>query len=64
MSRVLIAWVAGIAGLLAYLVLVLRLGDWVLTQHWALQVAYFVVAGIAWAFPIRALMYWAARRRG
>ena len=34
--------------------------DHVLTQHWALQVPFFLVAGIVWAFPAKWLMFWAA----
>ncbi|MDQ1080047.1 DUF2842 domain-containing protein [Pseudoroseomonas cervicalis] len=62
MSRPLIAWIIGILGLVAYLALVLRVGDWVLAQHWAVQIPYFVLAGTLWAWPVRALMYWGAGR--
>ena len=31
--------------------------------HWLLQVPFFVVAGIAWAFPAKWLMFWAAGQR-
>lgn len=62
MSRALIACLLGLLGLSLYLALVLRLGDWVQTQHWALQVPFYLLAGFVWVFPIRRLMYWAARR--
>ncbi len=32
-------------------------------QHWLLQVPYFVIAGVAWAFPAKWLMFWAAGQR-
>jgi hypothetical protein len=60
MSRTLPALLLGLAFLLLYLGLVLWAGDWVQTQHWLLQVPFYVVAGIAWVVPIRALMFWAA----
>ncbi|WP_160000672.1 DUF2842 domain-containing protein [Roseomonas sp. 18066] len=60
MSRKWIAILAALVGLTLYLWAVLWLGDRVQTLHWALQVPFFVVAGIAWAFPIRRLMFWAA----
>ncbi|MBO1078666.1 DUF2842 domain-containing protein [Roseomonas haemaphysalidis] len=60
MSRTLPAVLIGLLFLLLYLVLVLWLGDWVQTLHWALQVPFYVVAGFVWVLPIRALMFWAA----
>lgn len=62
MPRILLACLAGFCFLALYLVVVLHLADWVLGLHWALQVPFFVLAGLAWVFPIRALMFWAARR--
>jgi hypothetical protein len=61
MSRNSLALLAGSVGLLLYLGLVLWVGDWVQHLHWALQVPYFVLAGFVWVFPIRSLIYWAAR---
>jgi hypothetical protein len=61
MSRTSLALLAGSVGLLLYLGLVLWVGDWVQRLHWALQVPYFVLAGFVWVFPIRSLIYWAAR---
>ncbi len=60
MSRTLPAVLIGLLFLLFYLALVLWLGDRVQTLHWAVQVPFYVVAGIAWVVPIRALMFWAA----
>jgi len=61
MSRPLIALVAGLLGFLFYVGLVVALADHVLDLHWAAQLLYFIVAGVAWAWPARALMFWAAR---
>ncbi len=62
MSRVPIAVVAGVGGLILYVMAVVALADHVLGLNWAIQAAYYLVAGIAWVFPMQKLMYWAARR--
>lgn len=59
MSRAAIAVPAGLLGFVLYVGAVVALADQVLAMHWAVQAAYFVVAGIAWAFPARWLMLWA-----
>jgi len=61
MSRIPVAAVLGLVGFVLYVVLVMVLADQVLRLHWLVQALYFVVAGIAWAWPARALMVWAAR---
>jgi hypothetical protein len=61
MPRILLATVIGLSGLLAWLVAVVTFYDAVATLHWALQAAYFVVAGTIWVIPMRSLMIWAAR---
>jgi hypothetical protein len=61
MSRPLIAAFAGVSGFLLYVGVVVALADAVLQLHWLVQFAYFAVAGIAWVWPARALMFWAAR---
>lgn len=48
-------------GLLAYIVLVVTLWDAIAGVHWALDLLYFVMAGIAWAFPARYLLGWMHR---
>jgi len=63
MPRILIASVAGLLGFFAYIVLVLRLADHVLGWHWAVQVPFFVLAGILWAWPAKWLMFWGAGQR-
>ena len=60
MNRTAIALPLGLIGFLLYVGLVLALADWVLVQHWALQLAFFIVAGVGWAFPVKRLMFWAA----
>lgn len=56
-----LAILAGLAGFLLYLGLVLRVGDWAAHWHWAPQFAFYAAAGIAWVWPARRLMVWAAR---
>lgn len=63
MSRPLIATLAALAFLAAYLLGVLALSDAVMRWHWALHAAFFALAGIAWVGPIRWLMFWAAGKR-
>lgn len=61
MSRLTIALLGGLLGFVLYVMAVVALADHVLDRHWLLQFVYFVVAGIAWAWPAKALMFWAAR---
>jgi hypothetical protein len=63
MPRILAATVLGLVGFVTYLVAAVTLYDAVAGLHWALQAAYFVVAGTLWVIPMRALMFWAARGR-
>lgn len=60
MSRPIIALLAGVLGFAAYVAVVVVLADWVLQLHWTVQLAYFLVAGLAWVPPARRLMFWGA----
>src|SRR3712207_6087070 len=62
MSRAAIAVPLGLLGFLLYVGAAVALADHVLTLHWTVQVLYFILAGVAWAWPAQRLMYWAARR--
>jgi Protein of unknown function (DUF2842) len=65
MSRTAIAVPLGLLGFLLYVGAAVALADHVLALHWSAQAAYFVVAGVAWAWPAQRLVYWAAgARRG
>lgn len=66
MSRTAIALPLGLLGFCLYIGMVVALADHVLGLHWALQVPYFLVAGVAWALPAHRLILWAAGggRRG
>jgi hypothetical protein len=61
MPRSLIALLVGTLGFLLYVGAVVALADAVLTLPWFVQVPYFLVAGLAWVWPARALMFWAAK---
>ena len=61
--RVPIAAVVGVCGFVAYVALAVVAADRVLTAHWAVQGAFFLVAGSAWVMPARWLMYWGAGQR-
>jgi hypothetical protein len=61
MSRSTIALLAGLAGFIAYVVVVLLLADHVLGLHWTVQFVFFAVAGIAWVWPAKRLIVWAVR---
>jgi hypothetical protein len=61
MPRPMIALLLGVAGFALYVGAVVALADFVLPLHWTIQFAYFLVAGLAWVPPARALMFWAAR---
>jgi len=63
MSRIPLAVLMFLVGFIAYVAVVVALADHVLPLHWTVQAMYFVVAGTAWAWPARALLFWAARRR-
>ncbi|TCZ65932.1 DUF2842 domain-containing protein [Roseicella aquatilis] len=63
MSRIAIAVPLGLIGFLLYVGGVVALADHVLHWHGLLQAAFFLVAGIAWAWPAKWLMVWAAGPR-
>lgn len=47
-----------IFGLFLYVGAVATIASLWLPAHWAAQLAFYVVAGIAWAFPLRPFMIW------
>ncbi|WP_135467548.1 DUF2842 domain-containing protein [Crenalkalicoccus roseus] len=63
MSRLALAVPLGLVGFLAYVAAAVALADHVLGRHWALEVAYFALAGTLWVLPARRLMLWAAGAR-
>ena len=63
MSRVPVAVVLGLLGFVAYCAAAVTLADSVLRAPWPVVALYFVAAGVAWVFPARWLMLWAAHQR-
>ncbi len=63
MSRAWIATLGGIAFFFAYLVLATTLGSSLTHTGWAVQLLYYIVAGVAWFPVIRWLMLWSVYKR-
>lgn len=61
MSRPAIAALAGIAGFILYVLAVLQVADLLRGAHWAVELVFFAVAGVAWVWPAKRLMVWGAR---
>lgn len=61
MSRPTIALIAGLSGFFAYVVLVLAISDHLRGLHWAVEMVFFAIAGVAWVWPAKRLMIWAFR---
>jgi len=61
MTRIPLAVLAFLIGFTGYVAAVVTLADHVLPLHWTIQTVYFVITGVAWAWPARALLFWAAR---
>jgi hypothetical protein len=59
-TRIGLALAVGLFGFLLYLGGVMALADLALTLHWTVQALFFVLAGVAWVWPARRLMRWAA----
>ena len=61
MSRGKIASLIGVLGFIAYIAIVVAIGDFFVTQHWAIQAIYYIVTGFVWVFPVIRLIKWGAR---
>jgi len=61
MSRIALAAIGGTLGFILYVMAVVALADHVQALHWVIELAYFIVAGLVWVWPAKALMFWAAR---
>lgn len=58
--RATLAVILGLLFLCGYLAAVLWAADHVLALHGLAHIAFFAVAGIAWVWPVRRLMFWGA----
>ena len=56
--RKLIGGAALVLGLAIYAVAAMRVAVAIVPEHWAAQLAYAIVAGVVWVFPIRRFIYW------
>ncbi len=63
MSRPSIAVVAGLAFVFFYIAAAVTLPDVIGRMHWAVEAAYWGLAGVVWVFPIRWLMLWSVGKR-
>lgn len=63
MSRTPIAVLAGITFVIAYVTAAISIPDAVGRMNWAIEAAYWALAGIAWVFPVRWLMLWSVHKR-
>ncbi len=52
----------GIAFVIAYIIAAISLPA-VLPKQWMFEAVYFLVAGVAWVFPVRWLMLWSVGKR-
>jgi len=57
-TRKLIGMIVLILGLFAYIALVVTVATTWLPGHWAVQLAFYAVAGVAWAVPLKPFMAW------
>ncbi|MBE9603472.1 DUF2842 domain-containing protein [Acetobacteraceae bacterium H6797] len=62
MSRTPVAVALGLAGFIAYVAFATALADHVIGRHWALEIGYFVLAGLLWVWPMIGLIRWAVRK--
>ena len=59
--RKLIGTIATVAFILVYIFFAAVLGDAVVTKHWAIQTAFFLVLGLLWIFPVMGIIRWMER---
>lgn len=50
-----------LVGLSAYTLVAVWLAVDVLPDHWAVQLVFYPIAGVAWAFPAKPLLNWMQR---
>jgi hypothetical protein len=58
-----IALLVGLIGFFAYLLIVLEVAARLAGSHWAVELLFFAVAGIVWAFPAARLIKWVVEGR-
>ena len=63
MSRPIAATLTGLFFIFFYIAAAVTLPDVLGRMHWAVEAAYWGVAGIVWVLPIRWLMLWSVHKR-
>lgn len=58
-NRKAIALAVALVGAAVYVWLVVTLADWVVELNWAVELLYFALVGVAWAWPAARLLRWA-----
>lgn len=48
-------------GIGAYIWLVLAVGTLLIPRHWFPELIFYAIAGVAWAFPTKHLIFWMGR---
>jgi hypothetical protein len=61
--RSLVATALILLGLAAEAAVILRFAEDLAPLHWALQAAFYAVAGIVWVVPAASVTRWAQRRQ-
>lgn len=57
-NRKAVALAVALVGAGIYVWLVVTLADWVVDLHWAVELLYFAIVGVAWAWPAARLLRW------
>ncbi len=60
-SRKLVGMLVLLVGLALYIGLAVTIATTWLPGHWAAQLLFYAVAGVAWAIPLRPFMAWMNR---
>ena len=63
MSRPVIATIAGVVFILAYIAAVVAVPELIGRMNWAVEAVFWCVAGLFWVLPIRWLMLWSVGKR-
>lgn len=63
MSRPKIATIAALLFIAAYVAAAVEVPELTGRLHWAVEAAYWCVAGVVWVFPVWWLMLWGAGKR-
>lgn len=57
-SRSFIGMAVMIIGITLYAFLAAGIGNLIVEWHWAIQMSYYLVAGLIWLYPAKKLLQW------